>query len=191
MSVVGTILWGIIIETFILSPVLHIWCFFHFIHNWSRFNYYRIYFDPDIPASKYIRSQTYFKHPDYRGGDNPGDIGLIKLEYPFERRESNDNPHYEVNIICLPVLPLRLWGTQMAMIAGSGPDGDRVKTGSTRLTIDPEFPKIREDNDFGMMICPVSSLSTIYLEQWIEWWPRSAELRKEVLHNFSRAFSGF
>ena len=88
-----------------------------------------------MPATKYIKSHSFFKHPKYNTFRNQGDIGLIKLEHPIERRE-RDGTKYLPNIICLSVRWFKLKGTQIAhvaKIAGSGPGLDRVKTGSIRV----------------------------------------------------------
>ena len=116
-----------------------------------------------MPSSGYIRSGKFFKHPDFWSQNSPGDIGLIKLEYPFERREPRDGIQYVPNIICLPVRTFRLKGTERAKIAGSGPDLDRVKTGSTLLWEVPKYHLNREYFDFGSISCEVSSFSPIYL----------------------------
>ena len=158
----------------ILPPCSPIWFSFHFIQNGSRFDYYRIYFDPDIPANDYIRSHSFFKHPDYTSHENPGDIGLIKLESPIDSR---DMTRLLVNIICLPIRGFRLKGSQIAKIAGSGPGLDRVKTGSTRVMEIPNDHLNQEKNDFGFKICKVSSFSLIYLVQWMSFW-KYPRLRK-------------
>ena len=133
----------------------------------SRFNYYRIHFDHEnTQSSGYIRSDTFFKHPDF-SHDNFCDIGLIKLEGEFERSESIYETHRVVNIICLPVRGFSLKGEQIATIAGSGPGLDRVKTGSTRVKEIPDYHLNREHNDFEFMTCEVSSLSPINLVQLI------------------------
>ena len=114
---------------------------------------------------KYIRSHTFFRHPDYSDSYTTHDIGLIKLEHSFERREPRDGIKYVPNIICLPVRGFRLKGTQRAKMAGSGPYGNRVKTGSTRVKELPGWSSNQEFNDFGTVTCPVSYLSPINLVQ--------------------------
>ena len=116
-----------------------------------------------MPASKYIRSYSFFKHPKYTTFKNPGDIGLIKLEDPIELRD-RDGTQYVANIICLPVRGFRLKGWEIAKTAGSGPDLDRVKTVSTRVRELPDH-LLRDKLEFGSLLCEVSSLSPIYLVQ--------------------------
>ena len=110
-----------------------------------------------MPAGDYIGSHTFFKHLGYTSRNHRDDIGLIKLESPFKVREAKDENHRVVNIICLPVRTFRLKGSQIATIAGSGLDLDRVKTGSTRLYEIPNSHLNRYNNDFGSLTCPVSS----------------------------------
>ena len=110
-----------------------------------------------MPSWKYRKSHSFFKHPKFTTVVNPGDIGLIKLEHPIERRE-RDGTQYVANIICLPIRGFRLKkGKHIAKIAGSGPDLDRVKTVSTRVN---EAGHLIIDNmEFGSLVCKVSSSS--------------------------------
>ena len=89
------------------------------------------------------------------------------MEGPIEPpMESRDVIPHVPNIICLPVRGFRLKGTQIATMAGSGTDLDRVKTGPTRVTADRYDDHLnRVDNEFGSMACPVRSFPPIYLVQ--------------------------
>ena len=119
-----------------------------------------------MPSSGYIKSHSFFIHPKYTTFENPGDIGLIKLEHPFDRPE-RDETQFVANIICLPVRGFRLKkGTHIAKIAGSGPDLNRVKTGSTRVEqMGDHFN--RDEMEFGSKTCRVRSLSPINKVQLI------------------------
>ena len=94
------------------------------------------------------------------------DIGLIKLERPFEPILSINGTHYEFNTICLPIQKFEITGTQLATGAGSGPQLGRIKIGPMTVyeyfgDFTKEFRQLEHLFLMGTKLCPVSTTESI------------------------------